>query len=244
MKRFLLALFVLAAFAVNAQDSVLLRANYNKGDQYLVTIEQIQNMGLQGGVNMTMTMGMIVTEVTKDEIKTESKITAVKMDVMQGGMTMSYDSSKSDEELDEVGKAMKAQVDPMMKSVIITTMNSLGKTLSTKTEPANPTMDQFQNQASSIVFPEEKVSVGSTWSTEDENMGMKMKMVFTVSKIADGVVYIDISGDVSGMGEGTIKGKTEIDIKTGTQKLLENEVTVKAMGAEVKVSSKMTMKKM
>jgi len=243
MKRLFLALFVLSTISLSAQESVLLRANYKKGDKYVVTIEQIQNMGLQGGVNMNMTMDMSISEAYKDSIVSITKITSVKMDMMQGGMTMSYDSTKDDAELDEMGKAMKAQVEPMMKSVLITTMDRFGKALSIKTEPANPAMDQFSNQRSSVVFPEEKISVGSTWSSEDENMGMKMKMIFTVAKIENGTVYIDISGDVSGMGEGIIKGKTEIDIRTGIQKLMENEVTVKAMGQEVTVSSKVYMKK-
>jgi hypothetical protein len=243
MKRLFLALFVLTALAVNAQKSVLLRANYTTGDKYVITMEQIQNMGLQGGINMNVTMSMEVGDVGKEEIKTKSQIKAIKMDMLQGGMEMSYDSSKSDDELDEAGRAVKAQVAPMMKSVITTTIDPLGKTLNTAIDPPNPTMEQFSSQTSSIVFPEEKVSVGSSWSSEDENMGMKMKMVFTVAKIENGTVYIDISGDVSGMGEGTIKGKTEIDVKTGIQTLLENEVSVKAMGQEVKVTSKVYMKK-
>lgn len=243
MKRIFIALFVLATVAVSAQKSVLLRANYNSGDTYEITMEQVQSMGLQGGINMDITMTMKVGDVTKQQIKTESQITAIKMDMLQGGMEMSYDSSKPDEELDETGRAMKAQVAPMMKSVITTTIDKFGKTLNTEINPPNPTMQQFSSQTSSIVFPEEKVSVGSSWSSEDENMGMKMKMVFTVTKIADGTVYIDISGDVSGNGEGTIKGKTEIDIKSGIQTMLENEVAIKAMGQEVKVTSKVYMKK-
>lgn len=226
-----------------AQKSVLLRANYNTGDKYEIGIEQIQNMGLQGGINMNLTMNMSVSKVTDQEITSEATIKKVKMDMMQGTMTMTYDSTKSDEELDQGGKMMKAQMAPLLKAKIISVMNRYGKTLSTKIEPANPTLDQFADQASSIVFPEEKVSVGSSWSTEDQNMGMTLKTVYTVSKIENGTVYIDISGNVSGMGEGTISGKTEIDIDTGAQNMLENEVSISAMGAQMKVISKMTMKK-
>ena len=241
MKRIFIALFVLVTVAASAQKSVLLRANYNSGDTYEMTMEQKQNMGAQGGINMTVTMSMKVGEVTKDEIKTETQITAIKMDALQGGLNMSYDSSKSDDELDDTGKALKAQMAPMMKSAIITNIDKLGKTLSVKVEPENPSMSQFSDQSSSITFPEEKVSVGFSWSSEDENMGMKLKTVYTVTKIENGTVYIDLSGSVSGMGEGSITGKTEIEIKTGIQKMLENEVTVKAMGQEVSVSTKMTM---
>ena len=102
MKRILIALLVITTLSATAQESVLLRLNYTKGDSFLVTTESNQSRGTQGGLNMKMTMGMIVTEVSEDNIKTESQITAVVMDMMQGGMTMSYDSNKKEEELDQV----------------------------------------------------------------------------------------------------------------------------------------------
>ena len=244
MKRFLLALFVLTMVAANAQKSVLLRANYNKGDKYSMTIEQIQNMGLQGGVNMTMSMEMEFTDITKEKITSKSKIKAVKMDMMQGSTQMSYDSTDKDAKLDQMGQALKAEIDPMLLSTIITEMNPRGKTLSTKIDPPNPAMDQFTDQSSSIEYPEEKVSVGSTWTSQDENQGMKLNTVYKVAKIESGTVYIDISGTVTGIGEGTIKGNTEIDIATGTQKMAEVVVSVSAMGATVTVTSRTTMKKM
>lgn len=243
MKRIFVTLFVLVTVATSAQKSVLLRANYNQDNSYVITIEQQQNMGLQGGFNMSITMQMNVIDVSNTEIKTASKIETIKMDMLQAGQEFKYDSTKSDEELDAMGKALKAQFDPMMKSSILSTLNKRGKLLSIKSEPANANMDQFSNQ-SSIEYPEEKVSVGSIWSSEDENMGMKMKTLYTVTKIENGIVYADISGSVSGMGEGTIKGKTEIDIKTGIQKMLENEVNIKAMGQDMKVTSKIYTRKM
>ena len=98
MKKVLIALFVITTLSVTAQESVLLRLNYTKGDSFLVTTESNQSMGSQGGMNMKMTMGMIVADVAEENIKTESQITSIVMDMMQGGMTMNYDSNKSDEE--------------------------------------------------------------------------------------------------------------------------------------------------
>ena len=98
MKKVLIALLVITSLTVSAQESVLLRLNYTKGDSFLVTTESKQSMGTQGGMNMKMTMGMIVTEVAEENIKTESMITSVNLEMMQGGMTMSYDSSKKEEE--------------------------------------------------------------------------------------------------------------------------------------------------
>ncbi|MFT5959265.1 MAG: hypothetical protein ACI8VJ_001021, partial [Polaribacter sp.] len=55
----LLFLFVLATtLNGTSQESVLLRANYNKGDVLEVKLVQSQNMGAQGGVDMKMSMDM------------------------------------------------------------------------------------------------------------------------------------------------------------------------------------------
>ena len=115
-------------------------------------------MGNQGGMNMKMTMGMIVTDVSEENIKTESQITAVVMDMMQGGMTMSYDSNKNDEELDQMGQMLKSQFEPMMKVIIYNTLDSQGNVIDTKLDPAIPGMEQMTNRAmNTINYPKEKV---------------------------------------------------------------------------------------
>ena len=213
MKKVLIALLVITTLSATAQESVLLRLNYTKGDSYLVSVDSKQSTGMQGGMNMKMTMGMIVTEVAAENIKTESQITAVVMDMMQGGMTMSYDSN-SDEELDQMGQMLKSQFAPMMEAITYATIDHQGNLIDTKQDPVVPGMEQMTNRAmNTINYPKEKVSVGSSWTSENENQGMKMTMNYTVSSIAGGVVTLDVSGDMSGaVGTGTIKGKTTIDI--------------------------------
>jgi hypothetical protein len=49
-------------------------------------------------------------------------------------MTMSYDFLMKEEDLDQTGKMMKQQFDPMMKSIIIAEINTEGKILETKVE--------------------------------------------------------------------------------------------------------------
>ena len=245
MKRIILVLLVITTLSATAQESVLLRLNYNEGDNYLLTVDAKQNMGLQGGMNMNMTMGVIITEVGAKNIKTESKITSVVMDMMQGEMSMSYDSNKKEAELDQMGQMMKSQFDPMMKATIHTSLDNLGNMIETKIEPAIPGMEQLTGSASTINYPEEKVSVGSSWTSENENQGMKMTMNYTVSSIAGGVVTLDVSGDMSGaVGTGTIKGKTTIDISTGISKNSETEITIATQGMNITGSTKITVSKM
>lgn len=245
MKKVLIALLVITTLSATAQESVLLRLNYTKGDSFLVTTESNQSMGTQGGMNMKMTMGMIVADV-EENIKTESQITSIVMDMMQGGMTMNYDSNKSDEELDQMGQMLKSQFAPMMEAVIYNTLDYQGNMIDTKFEPAIPGIEQITNRSmDAINFPKEKVSVGSSWSSENEIQGMKMTMNYTVSSIADGVVTLDVSGDMTGAaGTGTIKGKTTIDISTGISNNSEIEMTIATQGINITGTTKTTISKM
>ena len=245
MKRILIALLVITSIAVSAQESVLLRLNYTKGDSYLMTVETKQGMGAQGGVNMKMNMGVIVSEVSGDNVKTESKILSVALDMMQGGMAMSYDSNKKDEELDQMGQMLKSQFDPMMNSIIYNSYDKLGNITETKVEPSVPGMNQLTEGSGSVIYPNEKISVGSSWSSNKDNQGMKTTTTYTVSQIKDGIVYLDITGNVSGaegLG-GAVKGSSEIEVSTGLAKKTSIEVAISNQGMDITINSNITMTK-
>jgi len=245
MKKVLIALLVITTLSATAQESVLLRLNYTKGDSFLVTTESNQSMGAQGGMNMKMTMGMIVADVEEGIIKTESQITSIVMNMMQGGMTMNYDSNKSDEELDQMGQMLKSQFAPMMEAVIYNTSDLQGNMIDTKLDPAIPGMEQITNRSmNTINYPKEKVSVGSSWTSENENQGMKMTTKYTVSSIADGLVTLDVSGDMSGAGTGTIKGKSTVEISSGISNNSEIEITIATQGMNITATTKITVSKM
>lgn len=245
MKRILIALLVITSIAVSAQESVLLRLNYTEGDSYLMTVESKQGMGAQGGVNMKMNMGMIVSEVSGDNVKTESKILSVALDMMQGGMTMSYDSNKKDEELDQMGQMLKSQFDPMMNSIIYNSYDKLGNITETKVEPSVPGMNQLTEGSGSVIYPNEKISVGSSWSSNKDNQGMKTTTTYTVSQIKDGIVYLDITGNVSGAEgvDGAVKGSSEIEVSTGLAKKTSIEIAISNQGMDITINSNITMTK-
>ncbi|MDA8731036.1 DUF6263 family protein [Flavobacteriaceae bacterium] len=245
MKRILIALLVITSIAVSAQESVLLRLNYTEGDSYLMTVESKQGMGAQGGVNMKMNMGMIVSEVSGDNVKTESKILSVALDMMQGGMAMSYDSNKKDEELDQMGQMLKSQFDPMMNSIIYNSYDKLGNITETKVEPSVPGMNQLTEASGSVIYPNEKISVGSSWSSNKDNQGMKTTTTYTVSQIKDGIVYLDITGNVSGAEgvDGAVKGSSEIEVSTGLAKKTSIEVAISNQGMDITINSNITMTK-
>jgi len=226
-----------------AQESVLLRYKMKKGEKYELTMSMKQDMGATGGMNMKFKFNSSIGEVNKGSYVSETKVKTLSMDMLQGGNVMSYDSTKSDDELDMMGKQMKAQFAPFFKATIYTTTSSRGKVTSTEIKPDTPALNQFKDQNNSIEYPEEKVKVGSSWSDENNNQGMKMKTVYTVSKITKDKVLIDVTGDVSGLGTGKIIGKVVVDRASGIPSSSEINVNVNAGGAEVKISTKATMKK-
>ena len=245
MKKLLFLFVLVTALSVTSQESVLLRANYKKGDVLEVKMEQSQNMGAKGGVDMKMSMDMIVTSKDGDIITTESKIKSINMNMLQGGMAMSYDSAMKEEDLDEMGKMMKQQFDPMMKSTIISKVNIQGEILEAKVEPSNPAMDQqLTKQAKVVKYPSEEVSVGTSWSDVTSQQGMNVTSIYTVSKIENGKVYINITGSVTGMGEGDVKGDLVVDIETGIQDSASSEMAINAGGIDMKFSTTTTMSKM
>jgi hypothetical protein len=148
-----------------------------------------------------------------------------------------------EEDLDEMGKMMKQQFDPMMKSIITSKVNSQGEILETKVEPSNPAMDQITAQAKGVIYPKEEVSVGTSWSDVASQQGMSVTSIYTVSKIENGKVYINITGSVTGRGEGDIKGDLVVDIETGIQDSASSEMAINAGGMDMKISTTTTTSK-
>ncbi|WP_299012431.1 hypothetical protein [uncultured Polaribacter sp.] len=244
MKKLLFLFVFLSGLNVVAQKSVLLRANYAKGDVFVVQQDISQDMGVQGGLDIKMSMEMKVNEVIGDTIKTESQIKKINMNMLQAGQVMSFDSTMKEENLDQMGKMMKQQIDPMLKATIYSTLTKKGEVTNIKVEPMTPAMSQFVNQKQSIKYPEEKVSVGSTWSDENDMQGAATKMIFTVSKIENGKVYVNVSGNVTGAVQGVVKGNLEIDIATGVQDVANIEVAMGEEGAQTVVKTKSSTTKL
>lgn len=126
-----LAILFTMVFAINvvAQESVLLRLNYKKGETYITSVKMSQDAGTMMSMDINTKMSQKITEVSGSEYTSTMKIVSMEMNMNQGGMSVSYDSTKSDDELDETGKMMKAQMGPMLKAVVTAKGNNLGKYL-------------------------------------------------------------------------------------------------------------------
>ena len=230
----LLILFVIAfTVNINAQESVLLRLKYKKGDVYKV--EMSQNISSpQMVLDMKMSSRLSIINVEGDVYNSESKFTKVVVDLMQGANTMSYDSSKSDDELDQMGLIMKSQMSPMLEAVISIKGNNLGKVLEAKTSV------NFQGSEnlgqSNVIYPQKAVRVGDTFKMEQSAQGLTMTMTFTVKSISSKKVVLSlVSSDIA-----EVKGTMTIDRNSGTVLSSEITTTVEAQGMTTKVTSTTT----
>ena len=243
MKKLLILFLVISANLSLAQDAALLRLNYEKGATYDVEMNISQEMGTVMSMGMLINMDIKVLDVNGDTYDSEMKFTKMTMDMLQGGQAMSFDSTKSDEELDETGKMMKAQMGPMLSALISAKGNNLGEILEVKVEPSIPGVEDMAKQSSNVVYPTEAVSVGSTWTMTKEEKGMKMDFLYTVKSISSDKIVLDLSGDVSGMATGKISGNMNIDKASGIPENSTIDMNMSVSGQELKSTIKMTMVK-
>lgn len=243
MKKLLILFLAISANLSLAQDAALLRLNYEKGATYDVEMNISQEMGTVMSMGMLINMDIKVLDVKDDTYDSEMKFTKMTMDMLQGGQAMSFDSTKSDEELDDTGKMMKAQMGPMLSALIYAKGNNLGEILEVKVEPSIPGVEDMAKQSSNVVYPTEAVSVGSTWTMTKEEKGMKMDFLYTVKSISSDKVVLDLSGDVSGMATGKISGNMNIDKASGIPENSTIDMNMSVSGQELKSTIKMTMVK-
>lgn len=244
MKKTLLLLLLIITTISTAQESTLLRLKYSKGDVYQVKLTSTQEMGETMSVGVNIEMGVNITAISDDTFTSEMKFTKMTMDMLQGGQVMSFDSSKSDDELDGAGKMLKAQMAPMLASIITLKTTNLGEVLELKSEPNVPGISDFANQSSNVIYPVEAVKVGSTWSFQKEDKGMILDYEYKVKAITADKVELDVTGKASGIANGTITGTMLIDSASGVplSSVLDMRLTMQGLEMLSKIS--MTTQKM
>lgn len=235
MKKLLVLFIVMLTLSSNAQE-VLLRYNTQKGDVYEAKMIMKQEVGAFMATTTETLMTLKIKDVSDDEIVNEMTIDGMKLNMIQGENIINYDSSLSDDELDDAGKMMKAQMQPVFEAVISTTQNKLGEILKVSVEPNNPQASQMVDQSTSTVFPEEAVKVGSSWTDTKDQNGLKVISTYTVKSITKDQVDLKVEGDISGLGTGKMSGEMKIDKETGMIKVSNAELTMETQGIKTKLS--------
>lgn len=243
MKKLLILFLLIYANISVAQESVLLRLNYEKGATYDVSMKMTQNMGAIMSTGISINMDIKILDVKEDTYDSEMKFTKMSMNVLQGGNVMSFDSTKNEDELNDTDKMMKAQMGPMLEAVVFAKGNNLGEVLEVSVNPNVPGMEDIANQSSNVVYPKEAVKVGSTWTMTRDDKGMKMDFIYKVKSILKDKLILDLSGDVSGMASGKINGNMDINRKSGIPLNTSINMTLSVSGQELKSNVTMTMSK-
>ena len=227
----------LAFYSLNVvSQEVLLKFNYQKGDVYLVKFELTRDLALMGKIDMSAEMKMNIKDVNALEIRTESIIQKMKVDVLQSTNTISYSSSMKEEDLDIKQKELKSQFDPMMKAVVTQIFNRQGKTISTKVVPQVQGMESFDQRTEYPITP---IKVGSIWNVEvSDNASGVIKMIYTVVEIKKGKVLATITGTASGLPGSKITGNTIIDVATGNPDITKVLISTEVQGSKITVGTK------
>ena len=230
---FTFALLLFTTISIS-QESTLLRLNYAIGDTYLMKMHMTQDMGEAMKMNMVIDMPMEVIEANDSINSTKMSFNRVVMNMDQSGTKISYDSNMKEEEMDEAGKMMNAQMSPMLETVLAIKSNMYGEVIDLSLLEGTGNASQFADQAQSVVYPEEPISVGYSWTDEKEKSGMNISSTYTVKSIDETNVNIDVSGGVSGAASGTLTGALSINKNSGVPTLSTINMEFETMGQKVK----------
>lgn len=233
MKNMLLLFLATFVLATTAQEKVTLRYNFKEGDVYEIKMTMKQEVGSFMAQTTEIIMTQKTVSASDDLITVESSIDKMKMDIIQGTNAVSYDSSKSDDELDETGKMMKEQVGPFLTVTMTSKMNGLGEIKDVVVEPKIPGVEEMTKQTSSIIYPKEALQVGNNWEMTNSEGGMEFKMIYTVKEITSDNVQLVISGNVTGAASGSINGKMTIERDSGVPASSEIEMLMDIQGQQM-----------
>lgn len=247
MKKFLILFLVAISVGVIAQESVLLRLKYNKGDQYVMDMKMKQTMSVGVETTTTMQIKNTVIDVKNQQFIVDQQTGKTTVDANYMGKILHYDSTMKAEEMDEQLKAIDAQMKPFLTSVFTFTYNDLGEILDAqlKSGNANAEMIKRNNRDLATVYPKEKMKIGSSWSKKIvQTNGAEMNKTYTVSQIDKKFVYMNIEGIITGTAIGSLKGKMKINRATGVLEASHTENTINMMEQEVKTEINIFNKKM
>lgn len=249
MKKILFLLLFSIVANVYAQESLLLRLKYNKGDRFLTQMDMKQTMA--DGVVETNTKTNVLNFVSdvKDGIyEVEQKVEYISSDTKtMMGISILYNSDMKESEMDSEVKVLHQKLKPMLNSVVLYYFDDLSDTKDVKVKSGDVDIASYKQNSTFInmPFPKEKVKVGYTWGNTVKNaMGVEMKKNYTITKIDENYVYVKVNGVISGVGEGNIEGEMILNKMNGLLQSSTSKSTMNVMGMETETVADITMKKL
>ncbi|SNR15417.1 DUF6263 family protein [Tenacibaculum jejuense] len=236
-------LFLLSVYSFNvlSQEKVLLRLNYKKGDQYETHVKMNQDMG-STVMKMEIKMKMKVEKPleNKTSYDTKSEFTYLETVIVNDGKKeIDYNSNMKEEELSEEGKKFRNNMAPFLNTKMFINIDGRGRPTLLKLEPEVKGVDQLTNQFQMVIYPEEPVSVGSSWTDTKNTNGVDVKLTYTIKEITTDKVFAELFGKIPLLPGSRIKGMLEIDRKTGVT--LSSSFNMKADNPIMKLNNTTTV---
>ena len=220
--------FGLTALSFMASDGVTLKLQPKKDKTYTIQTKNVtvNLMDVQGQV-MTATQtdekrqSFTVKECNDKEVFVEGKTEAIKIEISQMGMSLTYDS----EHPEKTSSMLAGQVDEFGKMInkpFTVKYDVLGNRLD-NAEVEDDELEQGSLRAAIVRLPEEPIVKGLTWTTTEhqEVSGTKIdaSMTYTVTKVSRKAIEVSVSGTASGDDiTGTYNGEVSLDPETGLVK--------------------------
>lgn len=242
MKKILVALILCTSTIVFAQEKVLLRVNQEVGDTYDVKMRMTQDMGDLMKMEIGMDMTIEVTDLKNGNTISEAQFSRATMAMDYLGQSMEYDSNMEESEMDEFGKGAHAEMKKLLESVMLIENDNLGNVIKTEIKSGNADISAFKDNMSGMIYPEEAVGVGSTWTATKQQQDMRIESTYEVVAITDDTVTVKITGEMIGV-EGTLKGQSFIDRATGNVTKSEVAMTFEVEGQTVESNVVLTSTK-
>lgn len=231
MKKLVFILLLLITTISTAQEAVLLRLNYEKGDVYTSKIATKMDVANKVKTDMTIELVTEVLSIEDDVYTIKANFERVTMIASGEGKSMNYDSNQKESDMDEESKKMHERMKPMTDAVISMKVDKKGNVLSAEVIEGGEDY-QYQDTGSFISFPEEKVTVDSTWKVKKDVSGIPVTYEYKVISIKEDKVEIEMIGAMDGL-ETQISGKGFVERKSGNMNPMHIKMVMDMFGQKM-----------
>lgn len=215
-----LMIVALTTLSFTAGKGVTLRLKPNKDKTYVIeaksnqtTMMKIQSQTMRMTQALDTRQSFITKEISDNKVVVETKLEAVKMNMSQMGMNLTYDSENPQNNSPMIANEAK-EIDKLINQPTLISYDELGHN-------ENPA-DLDMNQLSSVIIelPEEELNVGSTWTCiktqEVSDFSFNVNMTYTVTGISKKSVEVSFNGTVDSQEiTGSYEGTASISPATG-----------------------------
>ncbi|MEO8720833.1 MAG: DUF6263 family protein [Ginsengibacter sp.] len=251
--------FSLATFAQSNQTLTLIKGDKYQVENKLETTNStnVQGQDMESKMNVYSTYHISVKDKANNNYKLTNTITHMVMAMSMMGNDINFDSDKKEDLDGQMGTALKGYINQPKEVVIDNSGKIISKDetdTSAIAKQLNIAATGYGTQMAFQSLPKNS-KVGSTWTENNDDNGIKRNTNYTIKSIDGSVATIGFDGtvtteatmeqqgmEVSTKTTGKFSGEEKVDMKTGVVQLNtttgEASGTFTAMGQDFPTSSK------